>query len=173
MEIRIKINQKLLKQMIELNFNNGRKIQKETFKRLNDRMEWKHRDVLDEIGIEMESQTILQITKSFDFLKNYLKKLERIFKHNKRMNLKVGQFESGYWSYIESNCCPKCNRYGSQLNMDGREYPESFLKKKYEKDFGKDYKDIVEFNGQCEKCGIGFIEVWNGDHSTYHHHEIQ
>lgn len=171
MEITIKLNKKLIKQMLELKLNNGKKIEMKTFENLLSEMNWRYRETLKEVGEEMEFHTIIQLVKSYDFLENHLIKIDRINKHNKKMKLKEGEYKSGYWSYNEGNCCPKCNRYGSSLSEEGFEHTETYLKEKYQKEYGKNYIDILEFYGQCEKCGIGFTEVYSG--KTYSHHEIQ
>jgi excinuclease UvrABC ATPase subunit len=141
MEIRIKVDEKLLKQTLESKLNNGKKVHKETFDKLFVRMEWNHRDILEKVSKELELQTIEQIVNSFSFLKYKMEKFEMINKHNKRLKLKNDEFKSGYWTDTESNCCPKCNGSGSQLslNQDGIEHSESYLKEKYKKDFGPTY----------------------------------
>ena len=170
MEINININEKLLKQMIELNLNRGKKMSKKTFENILSLMKWKYRSTLNEVGEELEYQTIVQIVKSFEFLKHTIKKSEIINNHNKRLKLKDGDFKSGYWSYSESNCCPKCNNIGSDLSQNGFEQSEKYLYDKYGKDIGEDYKDILEYYGKCDNCGIGFTEIW---FKNSHIHEIQ
>jgi len=172
MEIIIKINEKLLKETIELKLNQGKKIQTETFEELFNQMEWKHLDILEKVSTELELQIVVNIVNSFSFLKHSLKRKEMIYKHNKRLKLKDCEFKSGYWIDSQSNCCPKCKRSGSDfyVDHDGIEHSESYLKEKYKKDFGGNYKDIIEYRGQCYRCGIGFTEVWM-DHDYIH--EIQ
>jgi hypothetical protein len=171
MEIRIKINQKLLKQMMELNLNDGKKMDKNTFDYLLSQIEWKYRNTLIEVGEEMVFPTIVQLVKSYDYLERELKRLDRINKHNKRLKLKKGEYKSGYWVYTEIDCCPKCKKYVGNDSM-GKEHPEYFLKEKYQKDFGEEYKDFLEYNYQCYSCGIGYTEIY-GKNNSYHFHEIQ
>lgn len=173
MEITIKLNEKLIKQMFELKLNNGKKIETKTFKNILSEINWRNRNILKKVGEEMELQTIVQLVKSYDFIENYLIKIDRINKHNKKLKLKEGEFKSGYWSYNESKCCPICNRYSYSSSEEGFEHTETYLKEKYQMEYGKNYFDILEFYGQCEQCGIGFTEVWNNNGKTYSHHEIQ
>lgn len=170
MEITIKLDEKLIKQMFELKLNNGKKLDEKTFKKLLFEMKLKHFNTLDDVSKEMEIQTIVQLVKSFDFLKHTIERSERINKHNKRLKLKEGEFKSGYWSNTESNCCPKCNKIGSDLTQTGFEQSEKYLFEKYGKDIGEEYKDILEYYGKCDNCGIGFTEIWF-NHSFIH--EIQ
>jgi hypothetical protein len=170
MEITIKLNEKLIKQMFELKLNNGKKMDEKTFKKLLFQMKLKHFNTLDEVSKDMEFQTMVQLVKSFDFLKYTIEKSEKINKHNKRLKLKEGEFKSGYWSNTESNCCPKCNKMGSDLTQIGFEQSEKYLNEKYGKDIREEYKDILEYYGKCDNCGIGFIEIW---FKNSYIHEIQ
>jgi hypothetical protein len=172
MEIRIKINQKLLKQMMELNLNDGKKMDKNTFDYLLSQIEWKYRNTLIEVGEEMVFPTIVQLVKSYGFLGSSLKKRDRINKHNNRLKLKKGEYKSGYWVDSDCNCCPKCNKYDGSDSM-GIEHPENYLKEKYQKDFKEKFNDILEFYHQCNICGIGFTEVYSNNGRSYEFHEIQ
>lgn len=172
MEIRIKINQKLLKQMMELNLNDGKKMDKNTFDYLLSQIEWKYRNTLIEVGEEMVFPTIVQLVKSYDYLERELKRLDRINKHNKRMKLRNGEFKTGYWFDSNINCCPKCKKY---LNSDslGKEHTEDKLIEKYQKDFKEKYIDILEFHYQCDSCVIDVVEVYSNNGRNYEFHEIQ
>jgi hypothetical protein len=172
MEITIKLDDKLIKQMFELKLNNGKKMDTNTFDYLLSQIKWKYRNTLNEVGEEMVLPIIVHLVKSYGYLESSLKKLDRINKHNKRLKLKKGEYKSGYWIDTDPNCCPKCNKYvGSDSR--GIEHPENYLKEKYQKDFGEEYIDILEFHYQCYSCWIGFTEIWGNKGSSYEFHEIQ
>jgi hypothetical protein len=172
MEITIKLNEKLIKQILELKMNNGRRMEKRTFEKIRSLIEWKYRSTLNEVSEEMEFQTILQLVKSYDYLESTIHQLERINNHNKRLKLKDGEIKSGYWVDSNINHCPKCNKYISN-DLLGKEYPEDKLKEMYQKDFKENYHDILEFGFQCYSCGIDFVEVYSKNGSKYEFHKIQ
>lgn len=172
MEITIKLDEKLIKQIFELSLNNGKKIDEKTFEKILSLIKWKYQSTLNEVGKEMELPIIIQIVKSYDYLKREIERLDRINKHNNRLKLRNSEFKTGYWIDYEINHCPKCKKYlGS--DPSGKEITEEKFKEKYQKDFKDKHNDILTFHSQCERCEIDVLEVYSNNGQNYEFHEIQ